>query len=385
MDFLFTQEQEQLREVSERFFAARGDSLRLRTLFASKLGFAPEVWREVVDDLGWTGIGVPEEFGGIGLGTVEIAIIQEALGASLYPLPLLATVGMAIPAILAAGSPAQRKGLLPDIASGRIATLACCGEDGLPQRIDALITPEGTGFRLEGAAGFVPFGHAADLLIVAARNPASSDHVSLVALDRNMSGLTVTRPVSMDIARPIARLQFDDVHVSAEAVLGRHRHAARALACARDIAAIALAAEQIGGAARCLEMSVAHAKQRVAFGRPIGGFQAIKHMLAEMTLLVETGRAAVHFAARAADDAAADGNFEALAQAASTAKAYCSEAFFRCAADTIQVHGGMGFTWEHDAHLYFKHARCSATELGDPAWHRERVARSMLGPLGEAA
>jgi alkylation response protein AidB-like acyl-CoA dehydrogenase len=326
MNFVLTEEQEQLRDASWRFFSAHGGQLAPRHLDETALGFDPQVWQEA-GELGWTAIGIPEEDGGIGLGVAELAIIQEALGFSLYPLPLLASVGMAAPAIVAAAQTAEQRKLLGDIASGRIASLAATGTEGIRDCIDVTWTETSGVIRLNGSAGFVPFGAEAEILVVAARDARNGESISLFAVAPNHPGIAISRPVYMDITRPVARIEFSDVALQPDAALGPLGEGRAALDRACDIAAILLAAEQIGGARRCLEMSVDHAKQRIAFGRALGSFQAIKHMLADMAVLVETGRAVVRHAAKAADTALLAADPHALAQAASTAKSYCSDAF----------------------------------------------------------
>jgi len=217
-------------------------------------------------------------------------------------------------------------------------------------------------------------GHTADRLIVAARSPGSTgaDGVSLLLVPGDATGLTRARRPTLDQTRRLARIRLDGVRVPESALLGDEGAAAPALARTLDLAAIALAAEQVGGAQRCLDMSVAYAKERVQFGRPIGSFQAIKHKCADMMVQVESARSAVYFAACVAAEESAE-----VAESASLAKAYCSDAYFECAAQAIQIHGGVGFTWEYDVHLHFKRAKASETFLGDPTWHRERIARGI--------
>ena len=218
-------------------------------------------------------------------------------------------------------------------------------------------------------------GCAADLLLVAARAPGSEGDagVDLFLVDANTAGLTRRALVTMDQTRRQAEIELADVRVPAGARIGAEGSGAATLRKTLDLAAIALAAEQVGGAQRCLDLSVTYAKEREQFGRPIGSFQAIKHKCADMMLRVESARSAAYYAACVAADDAPE-----LARAASLAKAYCSEAFFHCAGEAIQIHGGVGFTWEYDPHLYFKRAQASEQLLGDPAFHRERIARELL-------
>jgi len=221
-------------------------------------------------------------------------------------------------------------------------------------------------------ARFVLDGHCADLLVVAARREGSTetDDVSLLAIPASTAGVERRALPTLDQTRRLAALRLDEVRVPRSMLLGEEGGAAAPLRRTLDLAAVALAAEQVGGAQRCLDLAVEHAKSRVQFGRPIGSFQAIQHKCADMLLLVESARSASQWAACvAAEDP------DQLALAASLAKAYCSEAYFRCAAECLQIHGGVGFTWEYDVHLHLKRAQGSQVFLGDPAWHRERVAQ----------
>jgi alkylation response protein AidB-like acyl-CoA dehydrogenase len=287
-------------------------------------------------------------------------------------------VCLAANAILAAGTEEQKAALLPRIASGEvIATLAFTEPNG---RWDASgITMEavptdsgpdgGGGYTLDGTKMFVLDGHTADLVVVAARSAGSggTEGISFFTVDAQAPGLTRTALSTMDQTRKQARLEFSEVPAT---LLGQEEAGWAALSKTLDQAAVCLAAEQVGGAQRCLDMSVEYAKVRIQFGRPIGSFQAIKHKCADMLLEVESAKSAAYYAGWAA----AEDNDE-LPVVASLAKAYCSEAYFHTAAENIQIHGGIGFTWEHDAHLYFKRAKSSEILFGDPTYHRELLAQ----------
>lgn len=379
MNFTFTEEQLLLQESARQFFAEHSTSAAVRRAMDSAAGYDAEVWARLVGDMGWTGIAVPEAYGGLGLGQIEVAIVQQEMGRTLYASPFLASIGLAIPALLAAGTDAQRERWLPALVRGeRIAALACTGTRGQPglAGVDAVLRPAGGGdYTLEGSAGFVVFGHVADLLVIAARAPLSCGEqgISLLALPRDSAGIRVEKVQAMDLTRPYARLTFDAVRVPADAVLGAPEQAAGALARTLALGNIALAAEQVGGAEQCLTFTVEYAKQRVQFGRPIGSFQAVKHKLADMMVQIEAAKSAVYYAACAAGEEPA-----LLAEAAAVAKSFCGDAFFKCAGDAIQLHGGIGFTWEHDAHLYFKRARASANLLGDVRYQREQIAQQLF-------
>jgi alkylation response protein AidB-like acyl-CoA dehydrogenase len=291
--------------------------------------------------------------------------------------PFFATVCLGATTLLVAADEAQKRTYLPRLADGELtATLACSdargGWDlaGIP--VEARPDGAGGGVRLHGTMTGVVDGHAAELLLVAARSGAG---LGLFAVPFDAAGLTRRALPTLDRTRRLAELTFDGVAVPASARLGGSAaDAAAALRRILDLASVAYAAEQLGGAARCLDMAVDYAKTRVQFGRKIGSFQAVKHKCADVFVAVESARSAAYWAAATA----ASGSPE-LPLAAATAKATCSEAFFRAAAENLQVHGGIGFTFEHDAHLYLRRARAGQALLGEPAAHRERVALEILG------
>lgn len=373
MDFAFTAEQAMLQDAARGFFARHAPPGSARARLSDAAGYDPPVWRALVD-MGWLGIDLPEDVGGLELGLVELAIILEQAGQSLCPLPFLAGVGLAAPAILAVAAADQSRSLLDPIVSGEvIATLACCGRAGVALQLDATLRRDGSGFRLDGAAGFVPFGHVADRLFVAARDADDPSMLCFLHLAPDAPGLTIERPVQMDLLRPEAQLRFDAVAVPAADLLASGPGVAAALRRVIDRATILAAAEQVGGAQRCLDLSLDHARQRSAFGRPIGSFQAIKHRLADMAMQVETARSAAYYAACLAQD----GDDHALGYAAAMAKVHCSDAFAQCAGDTIQIHGGIGFTWDHEAHLLFKQAHSASRLFGSPDAACQRMADLM--------
>jgi alkylation response protein AidB-like acyl-CoA dehydrogenase len=383
MHFTFTEEQQLIRAAAHEFFQKHGASERVRAAVDSASAYDEATWRGMAEEMGWAGIRVPEPLGGSGLGHVELAILQQEAGRCLLPSPFFATVCLATPAIMLAGSESQQASLLPAIARGETrATVAMTDVRGIPgvEGITLRLEPAAQGYRLSGKVSYVIYGHVADLYVVAARAPGTRglDGITLLTLPAGTPGVHVERLFMMDLTRPMARLRFDDVVVAPDQVLGEPGQAGNAVAKMLCQAQIALAAEQAGGAQNVLELTTAFATQRVQFGRPIGSFQAVKHRLADMMVQVEAAKSAVYYAACIADE---DG--DELAEAAAIAKACCSEAFMDCAGHMIQLHGGIGFTWEHDAHLYFKRARASATLLGAAPYHRERLAE-MLG-LGSVA
>ena len=340
-------------------------------------GLDESLWGALAGEMGFAGLMVPEAYGGAGLGAIETALILEETGRTLAMVPFFETAVLAAQGILLLGEPTQRQALLPDIAAGRTrACFAMTGPSGAPYpqgiAVELRQRPGESVCQLHGTAEFVTFAHVADLLLVIARTPGSIGHegLSLVAVPASTLGVTIERVPSLDPTRPFSRVTFERVTLPIASILGPPGGAASALDRVLAIGAGLLAAEQTGGADCCLSSTVEYAKERVQFGRPIGSFQAVKHELADMMVAVEAARSAALYAA-----AAIDQGTQELFEAASVARVWCSEAFQHCAAEAIQLHGGIGFTWEHHAHLYFKRARSSSTWLGEPALHRERVAR----------
>jgi alkylation response protein AidB-like acyl-CoA dehydrogenase len=376
----FTEEQEALRQTARAFLAEHSSPERVRQAMESDAGFDPGTWKRIGEELGWTAVTIPEAHGGLGLGAVELAALLEPMGEALLCAPFFATVCLAGAALLEAGSEAQQAEYLPGIAAGGcIASLAGSGPAGRPdaagvEAVARRATGPGSDFVLSGRFPQVLDGQSADLLVVAARAPGSAgaEGVSLFAVPTSAAGVARSPLATLDRTRRLAAVELADVSVPASALLGEEGGGAAALDRALDRARVALAAEQVGGAQRCLDLGVSYAKERVQFGRPIGSFQAIKHRLAEMMVRVESARSAAWWAA----GVAALGGSE-LPEVASLAKAWSSEAFFHCAAECLQVHGGVGFTWEYDVHLYLKRARAGEAFLGEPSWHRERVARRL--------
>jgi alkylation response protein AidB-like acyl-CoA dehydrogenase len=359
------QEREALRDTVRTLLERTSPEAEIRRVMETPEGYDPAVWRQAAEQLGVTGLAIPEEYGGAGFGPMELAVVFEELGRALVPGPFLATVGLAAHVLLASDDEALKKEWLPRIAAGEtIATLALTEEQS-SWDVSTLTTSAaraGNRWVLDGQKWFVLDGATADLVLVAAR---AGDDVAVFAVPGDAPGLTREPMATMDATRKMARLSFDGVEAT---LVGDQSRGAAALAHALDLAAVALAAENVGGAQRCLDLSADYARERIQFGRPIGSFQAVKHKLTDMLIQVEQARSASYFAAREA----AGGTD--LAVAASLAKAYTGDAFFKAAADTIQIHGGIGFTWEHSAHLYFKRAKTNQLLLGSSSYHRARVA-----------
>lgn len=377
MDFRLNEDQIELAGIARSFLAERCGPEEIRTAMTSPLGYDPELWTSIAQELGWPCIHIPEEYGGLGLGQVDLIILLEAAGEAMLCAPFFSTVALGANAILELGSEEQKSAQLPGIAEGSLtATLAFAEKSGRwdAEGVQATATPDGDGFVLDGKKCWVVDGHSSDLLLIAARAPGSEgeEGLSVFMVSGDTAGVERKPLATMDQTRRIAEIELSGARVDASACLGTPGQAWAGLRRTLDLAAIALAAEQVGGAQRCLEMAVAYSKEREQFGRVIGSFQSIKHKAADMMVAVESARSALYYAACIADDGSDD-----LSTNASLAKAWCSEAYFQCAADNIQIHGGVGFTWEYDPHLHFKRARASESWLGDPAYHRERLAVSL--------
>src|SRR5579884_2789188 len=367
MNFAFSEEQEELRRAVRRFLEDKSPMTEVRRLMETTEGYDAAVWEQMANQLGLQALTIPEEYGGAGFSYVELIVVLEEMGAALLCAPYFSTVALAANALLVSGDESAKKDFLPGIAGGEtIATMALTEDTGRwdLDGITLTATGKGDGYTLDGHKMFVIDGHIANLILVAAR---TGKGVSLFAVEGDASGLERTALSTMDMTRKQARLEFSGTPAR---LIGADGGAEAALSKTLDLAAVALAAEQVGGAQRCLDMSVEYAKVRIQFGRPIGSFQAIKHKCADMLLEVESAKSAAYYAGWAAAE-----DSDELPVVASLAKAYCSEAYFHAAAENIQIHGGIGFTWEHDAHLYFKRAKSSELLLGDPTYHRELLAQ----------
>jgi len=367
MNFAFTEEQEELRKTVRAFLEAKSPESAVREQMETDAGYDAAVWGQMGEQLGLQGLAIPEEFGGSGYTFVELGIVLEEQGRALLCAPFFSTVVLAANTLLHSGDDAAKAAHLPGIASGEtIATLAFTEPSGKwdESGITTEATASGDGWTLDGVKSFVLDGHTASLVIVAAR---TAKGVSLFTVAGDAAGLTRTALSTMDQTRKQAKLEFANTPAT---LLGTEGEGWAVLSTVLDLAAVGLAAEQVGGAQKVLEQAVEYAKVRVQFGRPIGSFQAIKHKCADMLLEVESAKSAAYYGLWCA----AEQNDE-LPSVASLAKAYCSEAYFHATAENIQIHGGIGFTWEHPAHLYFKRAKSSELLFGDPTYHRELLAQ----------
>jgi len=371
MDFAFSDEQEELRRTVRAFLADTSPETEVRRLMETPEGFDAALWRRMGTELGLQGLAVPEEYGGAGCGPVEVGVVMEETGRALLCAPFLSSAVLATTTLLRCADEDARKRLLPGLASGELVGTLALTEDSARWDATAVqlnaVASQGS-WLLTGHKTFVLDGATADVVLTVARtNDGTGDGIGVFCVDGDAAGLTRTSLPTMDPTRRQARLDYDAVPATR---LRTHGDGWDLVSQVLDRAAGALAAEQVGVASRALDMAVEYAKVRHQFGRPIGSFQAVKHLLADVLLEVESARAAAHYALLAADDEDPE-----LPAVASLAKAFCSDACLQATAENIQVHGGIGFTWEHPAHLYLKRAKTSQLLFGDPVYHRELLAQ----------
>jgi alkylation response protein AidB-like acyl-CoA dehydrogenase len=375
MNFGFNEEQELLRSTARKFFDNECTSETVRKLMESPEGMTPDLWKKLAEQ-GWLGLIVPDEYGGMGLGIVDLVVLMEEMGRAVVPGPFFSTVLLGGLAILEAGTDGQKKAWLPKLASGDARAALAWMEPSADlgaRGITLPATAKGGGHTLNGTKLFVQDAHTADVLVVAVRTATgktSEEGISLFLVPKGSFGMTVTLLPTMDQTRKLCEVAFKDVAVGPEALMGQAGSGWAPLARVIDKATVGLCAEMCGGAQKVLDMTVEYAKIRQAFGRPIGSYQGVKHKAADMLVDVENSKSITYYAAWAMDEGVAEGPL-----AVSMAKAYVSDAYRRVSGLGIQLHGGIGFTWEHDLHLYFKRAKGSEFTFGDATWHRERVAQ----------
>jgi len=380
MDFDFTPEQVMLRNLAREVLSQECPTRVVRQMMDDPVGFSEPLWQKLAET-GLLGITIDESRGGQALGMVDQALVLEEMGRAVYPGPYFATVLLAASLIRAGGDRAQMDAYLPAIASGKLKATLATSEDtrtatGGPEGTALHARPLGGGYALSGTKRFVPFAHVADLLLVGARTTDSSDRrrgITLFAIERDTPGLKLTSNVSIDRTNKFSTLTLEEVRVDRDAIVGRVDEGWEVLRPTLQRAAVGASAEMLGAARKCLEMSVEYARVREQFGQPIGMFQAVKHACAEMLLEVENSHSATYYAAWALDADAPDAGV-----AASVAKAYVSGAAREVCGSAIQVHGGIGFTWEFDLHLYFKRAKHFEALYGDAEQRRELVLREVL-------
>ncbi|HZD23094.1 MAG TPA: acyl-CoA dehydrogenase family protein [Acidimicrobiia bacterium] len=366
--YALTSEQELIRTTARQFLDDRLGLERVRELMMTPDGFDRAIWKEMAD-MGWSGLAVATEHGGAGLGTVEMSVLLEEMGRLVTPGPFFASAVLATTAIQQVASGGQSHRLADLVTGDVIATLAI-----FERPRDWSVTSSGTTAKadgdtwlLSGTKRAVLDGHLADLVLVTADTGGG---VGLFAVDPHAGGVTITQETTLDATRRQASVTLDGVRVEASARLDGG-DATEGLRRTLSLARVALSAEQVGGAQRCLEMAVDYAKTRYQFGRPIGSYQAIKHRCANMLMKLEHARSAAYYAARVTEDP------EELAVASALAGSVCSEAYVWVSGENIQVHGGIGFTWEHDAHLYLKRAKASSLLLGSPRHQRDLLGQAI--------
>jgi alkylation response protein AidB-like acyl-CoA dehydrogenase len=372
VNFSFSDDQVLLKNSVRAALEEHCKSAHVRAMAEDGKGYGDELWGEM-GKLGWLGLPFPEEHGGAGLGLVELAIVLEEMGRAAYPGPFFATVVLGGLGLMLGGTAEQRDKWLPAIASGRARMTAALLEEHLdwdPASTTASATKSGSGWILSGVKRFVPWAHVADVILVPAR---SADGLSLFLLDPKSVGVTLSPMKGIDLTNRWSEMRLDKVAVGAEAIMGQPGGAASVLESLLRRAAVCASAEMLGAARRCLDMSVEYVKVREQFGQPIGSFQAIRHRCAEMLLEAENAHAAVYYAAWALTAGAED-----AAVASSICKSYVNEAARRVCGDAIQVHGGIGFTWEYDLHLYMKRAKALEPLYGDTEYHRELITRHAI-------
>ena len=382
VQFHFTEEQRQFRDMLRRFMAAASPTSEVRRLMGTEPGFDPAVWRRMADELGLAGLMIPERYGGSGFGLVELGLVMEEMGRVLLCAPYLASAVLAANALCRIGTESQKQRWLPGIANGETLAALAFAEPGREPGVEPIamqVAVSDGGYSLTGCKDYVVDGCNADLLLVAAR--VEGQHglagLSLFAVAGDASGVSRRRLRVLDPTRQLARLDFEGVPAE---LLGDSGGAGPALAETLDIGAIALANEMAGGAQRLLEDTLEYIKLRMQFGRAVASFQAIKHRCAELLLQVELMKSAAYHAAQVAG-----ADPEALAYEASLAKAAASEAYLQTAIEAVQLHGGIGFTWDQDTQLWYKRAKSSEVLLGDPAWHRERMIQCLERGGSESA
>jgi alkylation response protein AidB-like acyl-CoA dehydrogenase len=370
MNFGFTEEQELLRAEVRKFLDQNCSLDEVRKIAATPEGVAKPLWDRMAE-LGWVGLTLPDRHGGIGLGWVDLVVVLEETGRSLFPSPLVATV-LGATALQLAGSDAQQKRWLPPIGAGQsVATLALLeSSDRLdPAGIALPGKRDGGDFILRGEKLFVMDAGVADVFAVAFRSGPADEDVSLALVERGARGLAVERHETMDETKRLGRVRFDDVRVSQDSLLGAPGSAWPVIAHLLDCGAVAVTAEAIGAAEGALDLTVRFAKQRIQFEQPIGRFQAVKHPLAEHFVEIESVKSLLYYAAWMLDEQPAEASLSV-----SRAKAWASDAFAGLGIDTVGLHGAIGYTWEYDAQLFLKRMKWVRAAFGDAGWHLERIA-----------
>jgi alkylation response protein AidB-like acyl-CoA dehydrogenase len=374
LDFGFSEEQEMLRDAAKRFLADNCPTTFVRKTMADATAHDKDFWKKLVE-LGWPGLLIPEQFGGQGGSFLDMTVVIEEAGKALLPGPFFTSALLGATLLLEGGSDQQKKDILPRMASGEfIGTLALAEASG---RFDAdgiqlKATKSGNEYTISGEKFFVPDAHVANGMATAVRTSGSGEKgITILTVPTNTKGVTITQLKTVDMTRRLCHVKFDNVKVSG--TLGKEGEGWPILRRVLDVATAALSAEMVGTAQKALDMSVDYAKTRVQFGKPIGSFQAVKHKCVDMMVAVENARSLTYYACWAVDEKNAE-----AATAVPMAKAYASDMAKNVTSEAIQVHGGIGFTWEHDMHLFHRRALAGEANFGNAPVHRENVARALL-------
>jgi alkylation response protein AidB-like acyl-CoA dehydrogenase len=379
MEFELNETQKLFKDSARELFAQECPPAVVREMIESGQSYSEEMWQKLVEQ-GWTGLMFDEQDGGMGLGMVEMAVAFEEMGRALVPGAFLSTVALAGSLIQEACSPAYRAKRLGDIASGKAKATVALLEESASFDTDAVrlaATAVDDGIKLTGKKLFVPDASVSDYMVTAARLGAD---IVLCFVERNAPGVTIKPMPSIDSTRQLYEVEFSDVLVAAEDAMGNSPKARDALEHALNVATLAVSAEMVGGMQWIMDTSVEYAKTRKQFGKPIGQFQAVQHHCANMLLMTESARSAVYYAAWLMGN-----NPEQAPVAVSMAKAYASDAYREVGNLGIQVHGGIGFTWDEPIHFYYKRAKASELMFGDATYHRERIAKLVMDSAGEPA
>jgi alkylation response protein AidB-like acyl-CoA dehydrogenase len=380
MDFAFNDTQREIQQGASRLMAETASLEQVVALAESEQGWDPAAYKQLAE-LGWTGMHVPEQFGGVGLTYVELIVVLEQMGQVLYPSPFFASVCLAANALIegaAAGElSSDNAALLSDIAAGsRTATLAFNEPGGRYRTADVRLSArrDGDDYLLTGAKNYVIDGHTADAIVTVAKSDDDKrgDDILLLSVPGDANGLTRSRAHAIDSTRRLANLEFADVRVPASAVI---EGGDSTLKSTIELASVALAAESLGAAQHCFSAALAYTKDRFQFGRPIASFQAVKHICADLLMAVEAARSAAYYAGWVAAE-----QREELPQVAPLAKAQAAESLWETARANIQLHGGIGFTWEHEAHYYYRRATSTRALLGDTSFNRELLLQALGAP-----
>lgn len=376
VEFTLNEQQQMLKGISRDFLEARCPKAHVRDMLADEKGYSPELWQDMAE-LGWQGLMLPEEYGGTGGDFVDMVVLIEEMGRALLPGPFIPTVVYGGVGILQAGTSEQKNELLPRIAQGELILTLALQESS--ERFDA----EGVAaeavekedhYILSGTKILVPYAHVADYILCVCRSRSSSDAedgISLFLVDAKGEGISCITRTTFD-GRKLCDVKLGEVKVSKANLLGEPHGCWPLVKRLVDHGSVAMCAEAIGGAQMAMEMSISYAKERIQFGRPIGTNQAIKHKCANMFVDVECGRSIMYWAAWAVDEGVPEASL-----AVPMAKTWCCDAYRRVTADSIQVHGGIGFTWDHDIHLHFKRAKTLEYTFGDCDYQREIVVREL--------